>query len=66
MSRKYKFHNPDGICFVMFAVIRWIDSYGTNQPCARLETRPVPVDEYHQKKMLINDGNSFTDTFGIY
>ena len=25
MSRNYKFHNPQGICFVSFAVVEWID-----------------------------------------
>ena len=25
MSRKYKFHNPEGIYFVSFAVQEWID-----------------------------------------
>ena len=27
MSRKYKFHNPDGIYFVTFAVVRWVDVF---------------------------------------
>lgn len=27
MSRKYKFHNPEGIYFVSFAVIHWIDVF---------------------------------------
>ncbi len=27
MSRKYKFHNPDGIYFVSFAVVEWIDLF---------------------------------------
>ena len=26
MSRKYKFHNPDGIYFVSFVVQGWIDA----------------------------------------
>ena len=25
MSRNYKFHNPEGIYFVSFAVVEWID-----------------------------------------
>jgi putative transposase len=27
MSRKYKFHNPEGIYFVSFAVVHWIDVF---------------------------------------
>lgn len=34
MSRKYKFHNPDGIYFVSFATVRWVDVF----------TRPVYCD----------------------
>ncbi|WP_417609987.1 hypothetical protein [Owenweeksia hongkongensis] len=25
MSRNYKFHNPDGVYFVSFAVVEWLD-----------------------------------------
>lgn len=25
MSRKYKFHDPDGVYFISFATVRWID-----------------------------------------
>jgi putative transposase len=27
MSRKYKFHNPEGIYFVSFATVYWIDVF---------------------------------------
>lgn len=27
MSRNYKFHNPDGIYFISFATIKWIDLF---------------------------------------
>jgi|GEM_PF-2014851 hypothetical protein len=27
MSRNYKFHNPEGACFVGFAVVVWIDVF---------------------------------------
>jgi putative transposase len=27
MSRKYKFHNKEGLYFVSFAVINWIDVF---------------------------------------
>lgn len=27
MSRKYKFHNPEGLYFVSFAVVNWIDVF---------------------------------------
>ncbi|MCF6359028.1 MAG: transposase, partial [Draconibacterium sp.] len=31
MSRKYKFHNPDGVYFVSFAVQNWIDVFTRNE-----------------------------------
>ena len=30
MSRKYKFHNPDGTYFVTFAVVRWVAVFTRN------------------------------------
>ena len=30
MSRNYKFHNPDGVYFVSFAVIEWLDVFTRN------------------------------------
>ena len=31
MSRKYKFHNPEGVYFVSFAVNGWIDVFTRNE-----------------------------------
>ncbi|CAL2106058.1 transposase [Tenacibaculum sp. 190524A02b] len=31
MSRNYKFHNPDGIYFVSFAVVKWLDVFTRNE-----------------------------------
>ncbi|WP_321345710.1 transposase [uncultured Draconibacterium sp.] len=31
MSRNYKFHNPDGVYFVSFAVVEWIDVFTRNE-----------------------------------
>jgi REP element-mobilizing transposase RayT len=31
MSRNYKFHNPDGLYFVSFAVIDWLDVFTRNE-----------------------------------
>jgi REP element-mobilizing transposase RayT len=31
MSRKYKFHNPDGVYFVSFAVQGWVDVFTRNE-----------------------------------
>ena len=31
MSRKYKFHNPDGVYFVSFAVQEWVDVFTRNE-----------------------------------
>ena len=30
MSRKYKFHNPEGVYFVSFAVQSWVDVFTRN------------------------------------
>ncbi len=31
MSRNYKFHNPDGLYFVSFAVVYWLDVFTRNK-----------------------------------
>src|SRR5690554_2396261 len=31
MSRKYKFHNPEGLYFVSFAVVDWLDVFTRNE-----------------------------------
>ena len=31
MSRNYKFHNPEGLYFVSFAVIEWLDVFTRNE-----------------------------------
>lgn len=31
MSRNYKFHNPEGVYFVSFAVIEWLDVFTRNE-----------------------------------
>lgn len=31
MSRNYKFHNPEGVYFVSFAVIDWVDVFTRNE-----------------------------------
>ncbi len=31
MSRNYKFHNPEGVYFVSFAVVGWIDVFTRNE-----------------------------------
>ena len=33
MSRKYKFHNKEGLYFVSFAVVNWIDLFIRNEYC---------------------------------
>jgi REP element-mobilizing transposase RayT len=45
MSRKYKFHNPDGVYFITFAVRDWVDVFTRN------EYKNILVDnlEYCQK-----------------
>ena len=31
MSRNYKFQNPEGVYFVSFAVVEWIDVFSRNE-----------------------------------
>ena len=31
MSRNYKFHNPEGVYFVSFAVVEWLDVFIRNE-----------------------------------
>ena len=31
MSRNYKFHNPDGVYFISFAVVGWLDVFTRNE-----------------------------------
>ena len=31
MSRKYKFHNPEGVYFITFAVNEWVDIFTRNE-----------------------------------
>jgi len=31
MSRTYKFHNPDGLYFISFAVVGWLDVFIRNE-----------------------------------
>jgi len=41
MSRKYKFHNPDGVYFVSFAVVEWLDVFTRN------EYKNIIIDSLH-------------------
>jgi REP element-mobilizing transposase RayT len=41
MSRNYKFHNHDGVCFVSFAVVGWLDVFTRN------EYKNILIDSLH-------------------
>jgi len=41
MSRNYKFHNPEGIYFVSFAVVEWLDVF------TRSEYKDIIIDSLH-------------------
>lgn len=41
MSRNYKFHNPDGVYFVSFAVVEWLDVFTRN------EYKNIIIDSLH-------------------
>ena len=36
MSRKFKFHNKEGLYFVSFATVNWIDVFVREQYCLAL------------------------------
>ncbi len=50
MSRNYKFHNPEGVYFVSFAIIEWIDVFTRN------EYKDIVIDslEFSQKCVMTN------------
>ncbi len=31
MSRNYRFYNPDGVYFISFAVVEWLDVFTRNE-----------------------------------
>jgi len=41
MSRNYKFHNPEGIYFISFAVVNWLDVFTRN------EYKSILIDSLH-------------------
>jgi len=41
MSRNYKFHNPDGVYFISFAVVGWLDVFTRN------EYKDIIIDSLH-------------------
>ena len=41
MSRNYKFHNPDGVYFISFAVVEWLDIFTRN------EYKNIIIDSLH-------------------
>lgn len=41
MSRNYKFHNPDGVYFISFAVVEWLDVLTRN------EYKDIIIDSLH-------------------
>ena len=41
MSRNYKFHNPEGIYFISFAVVEWLDVF------TRHEYKNILIDSLH-------------------
>jgi len=41
MSRNYKFHNPEGVYFISFAVVNWLDVF------TRSEYKNILIDSLH-------------------
>jgi hypothetical protein len=41
MSRNYKFHNPEGVYFVSFAVVEWLLVFTRN------ECKQILIDSLH-------------------
>ena len=44
MSRNYKFHNPEGVYFVSFAVVEWLDVFTGN------EYKSIIIDSLHYRQ----------------
>ena len=45
MNRNYKFHNPEGVYFISFAVVEWLDVF------TRVEYKKIIIDSLHQSEM---------------
>jgi len=41
MSQNYKFHNPDGVYFINFTVVEWLDNFVIQ---AGIHNNPVEED----------------------
>lgn len=41
MSRNYKFYNPEGVYFISFAVVKWLDVFTRN------EYKNILIDSLH-------------------
>ena len=41
MSRNYKFHNPEGVYFISFAVVNWLDVF------TRSEYKNILIESLH-------------------
>ena len=52
MSRNYKFHNPEGVYYVSFAVVDWLDVF------TRAEYKNILLEsmEFCQKEKGLLDG----------
>lgn len=48
MSRNYKFHNPEGLYFVGFAVVGWLDVFTRN------EYKDILIDYAGEEGMIEN------------
>ena len=44
MSSNYKFHNPEGVYFVSFAIVEWLDVFTRN------EYKDIIIDEFSIKR----------------
>lgn len=68
MSRNYKFHNPEGLYFISFAVVGWLDVFTRNEYkdlflesleyCQKnkgLEIHACSAIDYSGQKGLIDD-----------
>jgi len=49
MSRNYKFHNPEGLYFVSFAVVDWLDVFTRNEYKDFLDKPEKCYDNWNRK-----------------
>ena len=62
MSRNYKFHNPEGLYFVSFAVVEWLDVFSRDSYSGILALKYATEGEFSYPA-IIQDAQGFVQIF---